>query len=67
MNWQTPVALLIVAVAAIAFLWRQFRPRRFSLTRDTACGCSSRPGGATPPGYIVHGRRGEPQQITLKP
>jgi hypothetical protein len=67
MNWQTPVALGIVALVVVAFLWHRFRPRRFSLTRDTACGCASRPGGAKPPGYIVHGRRGEPQKVTLKP
>lgn len=65
MNWQTPVALALVAVTAAAFLWRRFRPRRFSLARDTHCGCGSSPTGARPPGFRVEGRRGERPRITL--
>lgn len=65
MNWQTPVALVLVAATAAAFLWRRFRPKRFSLGRDTHCGCGSSPTGARPPGFRVEGRRGERPRITL--
>lgn len=66
MNWQTPVALVLVALTALAFLWRRFRPRRFSFHKSIPCGCTS----ATPPrsgGLVVSGRRGEAPRITLKP
>ncbi len=65
MNWQEPAALGIVALTAAIFAWRRFRPRRFSLQKDTACGCASRPGGATPPGFTVTGRRGEQPRVVI--
>jgi hypothetical protein len=66
MNWQTPIAIALVAATAAAFAWRRFRPRRFSLTRDTPCGCTpSSSSGQHPPGLRVEGRRGERPRITL--
>lgn len=65
--WQTPVALGIVAVTAALFAWRRLRPRRFSLGRDTACGCSGGTGGGRPPGLRVCGRKGEPPRVELRP
>jgi len=41
MDWQQAVSLTIVALAAIAFLWAKFRPRKFSLKRGSPCGCGS--------------------------
>ena len=64
--WQTPVALGIVALTAAVFAWRQFRPRRFSFARDTACGCAGAGSGSRPPGLIVHGRKGERPRIDVR-
>lgn len=66
MDWQQPAALGVVAATAGIFLWRRFRPRRFSLKHDTACGCSAMP-GMTPPGLIIEGRRGERASIRFTP
>src|SRR5438132_1685058 len=52
MDWQQAVSLLIVATTAGLFLWARFRRRKFSLERDTHCGCAS-PGGAASKGSIV--------------
>lgn len=65
MNWQQPAALGLVALTAGIFLWRRFRPHRFSFHKDTACGCVS-PSGPPPPGLIVRGRRGERPRVVLK-
>jgi hypothetical protein len=64
MDWQQPAALAIVAATAGIFIWRRVRPRRFSLAKDTACGCSG--GGGRGPSIIVQGRRGECPKITVK-
>jgi hypothetical protein len=65
-NWQQIVSLVIVAAAAGALLWGKFRPRKFSLQRDTHCGCAS-PGESGPRNSIVfRARRGERPQITVK-
>ena len=66
MDWQQPVALGIVALTAGIFLWRRFRPRRFSLAHDTHCGCSA-PTGMTPPGLIIQGKRGEQARVRFTP
>jgi len=65
-NWQELIALSIVAVAAGSLAWSKFRPRKFSLQRDTHCGCSS-PGQSAPRSSIlISGRRGQPPQVTMK-
>lgn len=66
MDWQQPVALGVVAATAAIFLWRRFKPRRFSFERDTACGCSAPP-GQTPPGLVIQGRRGEQATVRFTP
>jgi len=66
MNWQTPIALAVVALTAAIFAWRRFRPRRFSFAKDTPCGCVSPKGGVRPPGYVIEGKRGELPRVTLK-
>ena len=65
MDWQQPVALGLVSLTAGIFLWRRFRPRRFSFSKGTHCGCASTP-GSPPPGLVVRGRRGERPQVILK-
>ena len=66
MDWQQAVSLLIVAATAGTFVWARFRRRKFSLERDTHCGCAS-PGGAASKGSIVfRARKGERPQIIVK-
>jgi len=66
MDWQQAVSLLIVAATAGLFLWARFRRRKFSLERDTHCGCAS-PGGPASKGSIVfRARKGERPQIIVK-
>ena len=65
MDWQEATALLIVAATATAFAWRKFRTRKFNLQRDTHCGCSSSVADA--PSVVLHARKGERPQITVRP
>jgi hypothetical protein len=66
MDWQQPVALGIVAAAALSLAWRKFRPRRFSFERDTHCGCPS-PTETSPQSSIVfHARKDGHKSITVK-
>jgi hypothetical protein len=66
MDWQQPVALGIVAAAALGLIWRRFRTRRFSFERDTHCGCSS-PAESSPGSSIVfHARKNGRSSITVK-
>lgn len=64
MNWQTPVALGVVALTVAIVLWRRLRPRKFNFHRDTGCGCSAP--GVRPPNVVVEGRRGERPKVTVK-
>jgi hypothetical protein len=65
-NWEEIVALGIVGVTAMLFAWSALRPRKFSLQRDTHCGCSS-PGQTSPGNTMVfRARRGERPQILVK-
>ena len=69
MDWQQPVALAIVVGTAVAFAWRpvrrHFGPRRFSLTKDTPCGCVGK-GGPPPPRVLVTGRKGERPRVEMR-
>jgi hypothetical protein len=66
MDWQQPVALGIVAAAALGLVWRKFRPRPFSLKRDTHCGCSAPSKADSPASIVFHARKGERPSITVK-
>jgi hypothetical protein len=66
MDWQQPVALGIVAAAALGLVWRKVRPRRFSFERDTHCGCSSPAADANRSSIVFHARKGAPSTITIK-
>jgi len=65
-DWQKIVSLGIVGIAAAALLWSKFRPRKFSLERDTHCGCS--PVGESNPqsSMVFRARRGEKPRIIVK-
>jgi len=66
MDWQQAVSLLIVAATAGLFLWARFRRRKFSLERDTHCGCASPGGPASKSSIIFRARKGERPQIVVK-
>jgi hypothetical protein len=65
-NWQTVVALTIVALAAAGLLWPLVRRRRFSFERDTHCGCSAPDDSRNANSIIFHARKGERSQIIVK-
>lgn len=67
MNWQTPVALAIVASTAGIFLWRRLRPRKVDFAKATGCGCLGKGPTSNPPGIVIRSRRGESQRIELRP
>jgi len=66
MDWQQLVSLGIVAATAGLLLWSKFRVRKFSLQRDTHCGCSAAGPGASQSSVVFRARRGERPQITFK-
>jgi hypothetical protein len=66
MDWQQMVSLGIVGVTAAVLLRSKLRPRKFSLQRDTHCGCSSANQSAPQSSMVFRARRGERPQITIK-
>jgi hypothetical protein len=66
MDWQQIIALVIVGLTAGIFLWSRFRPRKFSLERDTHCGCGKGSQDAPKSSIVFRARKGEKPQITVK-
>lgn len=66
MDWQQVASLLIVAVAAILLAWGRLRRRKFSLARDTHCGCAGGGSGGTQGSIVYHARKGERPQVIMK-
>lgn len=65
-DWQTVIALLIVALAATGLLWAKFRRRKFSFHRDTHCGCAPPSQSTTHQSIIFRARKGERPQVIVK-
>ena len=66
MNWQQAVSLGIVGATAAILLWNKVRRRRFSLVRDTHCGCASVRQPAQQGSIIFRARKGERPQVLVK-
>jgi hypothetical protein len=66
MDWQQIIALVIVGLTAGIFLWNRFKPRKFSLERDTHCGCGKAGQDAPRSSIVFRARKGEKPQITVK-
>lgn len=66
MDWQQAAALVIVGATAGIMLWVRFKPRKFSLEKDTHCGCGS--GGKEGPksSIVYRAKKGERPQVTIK-
>ena len=66
MNWQQAVSLGIVGATAAILLWNKVRRRKFSLVRDTHCGCASVRQPAPQGSIIYRARKGERPQVLVK-
>jgi hypothetical protein len=66
MDWQQVVSLAIVAVAAGLFSWARLHRRKFSLARDTHCGCAARGPGEEKSSIVFHARKGERPAVVVK-
>jgi len=66
MDWQQPVALGIVALAAGWLLWRQFRPRKPLSGGHEDCGCAGSSGTGSKGSIVFHARKGERPKIIVK-
>jgi hypothetical protein len=65
MDWQQPLALLIVATAAALLLWGRLRRRKFQFGRYRHCGCSA-PAAGSKATIVFHARKGERPRVTVK-
>ncbi len=65
MDWQQPLALLIVSATAAAFVWKKTRGKKFSFEKDTHCGCSTAQIGP-PQSVTFRARKGERCQVIIK-
>ena len=66
MDWQTLVALFIVAATAGLLLWGKFGPRKFSFQRGTHCGCAALPSSAPQGSILFRARKGKRPEVLLK-
>jgi hypothetical protein len=66
MDWQQLVSLVVVASAAVLLLGSKFRRRRFSLARETHCGCTATQRSAPQGSIVFRARKGERAQVLVK-
>jgi len=65
-DWQKIAALGIVGITAALFLYFRFKPRKFSLHKDTHCGCSAAGQSGPQSSIVFRARRGEKPEIIVK-
>jgi hypothetical protein len=66
MDWQQAVALSIVAGTAALLVRSRLRRQRFSLARDTHCGCAGGNPGGLQGSIVYRARKGERPQVIVK-
>jgi hypothetical protein len=66
MDWQQPLALIIVASAAALLVWGRVRRRKFQFGCKSGCGCSSSAAGGNKSEMIYHARKGEQPRVFVK-
>jgi len=66
MDWQQPLALLIVATAAALLVWGRVRRRKVRFGCKSHCGCSSLTAGGNKSEIIFHARKGETPRVFVK-
>jgi hypothetical protein len=66
MDWQQPLALIIVATAAALLLWGRMRRRKFQFGRDTHCGCSSPADAGSKSTITFSARKGEKPRVFVR-
>jgi hypothetical protein len=66
MDWQQPVALGIVALAAGGLLWRQFRPRKPLTGGPGGCHCEGSSALRSKGSIVFHARKGERPKVIVK-
>ena len=66
MDWQEITALLIVGATAWVFIWSNARQRKFSLKRDTHCGCGSAENLGARQSIRFSARKGARPQVIVK-
>jgi hypothetical protein len=66
MNWQQAVSLGIVAATAAILARAKLRRRKFSLARDTHCGCTAMSQSTSGSSIVYRARKGERPQVLVK-
>ena len=66
MDWQQPLALIIVATAAALLVWPRVRRRKFQFGCQSHCGCRSPAADGNKSEIIYHARKGETPRVFVK-
>ena len=66
MDWQQPLALLIVATAAALLVWGRVRRRKFQFGCKSGCGCSASAATGNQSTIVYRARKGEPPRVFVK-
>jgi hypothetical protein len=65
-DWQQTISLGIVAATAAILARAKLRRRKFSLARDTHCGCTAASQSASGSSIVYRARKGERPQVLVK-
>jgi hypothetical protein len=66
MDWQQSVSLAVVASTAVLLLRSKLRRRKFSLQRDTHCGCAAVQTTTPQASIVFRARKGERPEVRVR-
>ena len=66
MDWQQPVSLVIVGVAAAALIWGRARRRKSFLKRGVTCLCPAAGRASNQPEILFHARKNNDGSRSIK-